>query len=62
MRVLKELCSSAKVIIANGGHRGEIARQIWDTFGYVLKLVINGCDRQGFKPIQKRWVVGRTFV
>lgn len=62
MRMLKELCSSVKVIIADGRYRGEIARQIRDTFGYVLKVVISGYDKQGFRPIQKRWVVERTFA
>ncbi len=61
MRVLKDLGSSVKVIIADGGYRGELARQIQDVFGYVLKVVISGYDKQGFRPVQKRWVIERTF-
>lgn len=62
IRVLKELCTSVKAIIADGGYRGEIAQQIRDTFGYVLKVVISGYDKQGFRPIQKRWVVEQAFA
>ena len=63
MRVFKELCSSVKVIIADGEYRGEVARQIRDTFGYVvLKVVISGHDKQGVRLIQKRWIVERTFA
>ncbi len=60
-RVLKELSSSVKTILADGGYRGEVAKNIKDTFGYVLQVVIGGYQKQGFRPIKKRWVVERTF-
>lgn len=41
MRMLKELCSSVKTIIADGGYRGELAQYIRKTFGYVLQVVIS---------------------
>lgn len=62
MRVLKELCSSVKTIIADGGYRGELAENVKNTFGYVLQVVISGYRKQGFKPIKKRWVIERTFA
>lgn len=62
MRVLKELCSSVKTIIADGGYRGELAEYIKYTFGYVLQVVISNYKEQGFRPIKKRWVVERTFA
>lgn len=62
MRVLKELCSSVKTIIADGGYRGELAENIRNTFGYVLQVVISAYKNQGFRPIKKRWVVERTFA
>jgi len=33
MRVLKELCSSVKVIFANNGYRGEVIDTVKKTFG-----------------------------
>ncbi len=62
MRVLKELCSSVQTIIADGGYRGELAENIKNTFGYVLQVVISGYQKQGFRPIAKRWVIERTFA
>lgn len=61
MRVLKELCSSVKVILADGGYRGELIENIKNTFGYMIQVVISAYKEQGFRPIQKRWIVERTF-
>ena len=61
MRVLKELCSSVKVIIADGGYRGEVIDTVKKTFGYLIKVVTSGYKGHGFRPIQKRWIVERTF-
>jgi len=61
MRVLKELCSSVKTIIADGGYRGELAEHIRNTFGYVLQVIISGYSKQGFRPIKNRWVIERSF-
>lgn len=54
MRVLKELCSSVKTIIADGDYRGELAQYIRNTFSYVLQVGISNYAKQGFKPIKKR--------
>lgn len=61
MRVLKEMCSSVKNILADGGYRGELVDNIRKKFGYVIQVVISAYKEQGFRPIQKRWIVERTF-
>ena len=62
MRVLKEFLCSIKIIIADGGYRGEIAEQIKKGFGYVIQVVMRSDDKKtGFKPTHKRWVIERTF-
>lgn len=61
MRVLKELCSGIKVILADGGYRGELIQNVKNKFGYVIQVVISAYKEQGFKPIHKRWIVERTF-
>jgi putative transposase len=61
MRILKELCSSVKVILADGGYRGEIIETVKKSFGYAIEVVVNNFKEQGFRPIHKRWIVERTF-
>jgi|SRR5215469_10229889 len=61
MRVLKELGSKVKVILADGGYRGEIIDIVKKTFGYLVQVVVSNYKEQGFRPIQKRWIVERTF-
>ncbi|WP_455586801.1 transposase [Bacteroides sp.] len=61
MRVLKEFCSGIKVILADGGYRGELIENVKNKFGYVIQVVISAYKEQGFKPIHKRWIVERTF-
>lgn len=63
MRVLKEFLCSIKVILADGGYRGEIIEHIKNTFGYLIKVVMRTDDKSTqFKPVSKRWVVERTFA
>jgi transposase len=63
MRVLKEMLCGIKVIIADGGYRGEIAEQVKKGFGYLIQVVMRSEDKKtGFKPTHKRWVVERTFA
>jgi putative transposase len=61
MRVLKELCSPIKVILADGGYRGEIIETVKKAFGYAIQVVVSNFKGQGFQPIHKRWIVERTF-
>jgi transposase len=63
MRLLRELLCGIKVIIADGGYRGEISEQVKKGFGYLIQVVMRSDDKKtGFKPIHKRWVVERTFA
>ncbi|MBE7630514.1 IS5 family transposase [Tenacibaculum piscium] len=62
MRILKYYLSSVKVILADGGYRGEMIEQIKKRFGYVIQVVMRSDkNKKSFKPIHKRWVVERTF-
>jgi putative transposase len=63
MRVLKEMLCGIKVIIADGGYRGEIADQVKKSFGYIIQVVMRSDNKKArFKPTHKRWVVERTFA
>ena len=53
--------SGVKVILADGGYRGELIDNIRKNFGYVIQVVISAYKEQGFRPIQKRWIVERSF-
>lgn len=62
MRVLKDFLCSIKVVIADGGYRGELADEVKNLFGYVIKVVMRKDDKTTeFKPVSKRWVIERTF-
>lgn len=62
MRVLKGFLCGIKTVIADGGYRGELAKQVSKSFGYLLEVVMRSDDKKaGFKPAHKRWAVERTF-
>lgn len=61
MRVLRELCSSVKVILADGGYRGDLITEIKNKFGYTIQAIVSAYKQEGFRPIKKRWIVERTF-
>ena len=46
MRVLKEMCSSVKNILVDGGYRGELVDNIRKKFGYVIQVVISAYKEQ----------------
>ena len=61
MRLLKEVLSSIKLIVADGGYRVEIAGQVKERFGYLLQVAIRSDDKKlGFIPVNKRWVIERN--
>lgn len=63
MRLLKGMLCNIRVIIADGGYRGEIAEMVKKSFGYVIQVVMRSDDKKtGFKPTHKRWVIERTFA
>lgn len=62
MLVLKHFLCSIKVIIADGGYRGELADEVKRKFGYIIKVIMRQDDTtKDFKPVSKRWVIERTF-
>ena len=61
MRTLREMLCRLKVIIADGGYRGEVAVQVKKRFGYLLQIIMRSDNKKtGFEPTHKRWVVERT--
>ncbi len=50
-----------KHIIADGGYRGELARNMKNRFGLNLQVVLR-TDSSKFKILPKRWIVERTFA
>ena len=62
MRVLKEFLCSIKVILADGGYRGELAQEVKKKFGYMIKVVMRTDNTtEDFEPVNKRWIIERTF-
>lgn len=62
MRVLKELLSSVKLIIADGEYRGTLAEQVKSTLGYIIQIIMRTDKKKSiFEPLFKRWIVERTF-
>ena len=47
-RVLKELASGIKVILADGGYKGEIIENVKSKFGYVIQVVVSAYKEKGF--------------
>ncbi|MBD3906222.1 IS5 family transposase [Chryseobacterium sp. Ch-15] len=62
MRTLHYLLVSVKVILADGGYRGNVIEEIKNKFGYIIQLVLRSDNKEKlFKPVHKRWIVERTF-
>ncbi|WP_197492187.1 IS5 family transposase [Arachidicoccus ginsenosidimutans] len=54
MRVLKEYFHGIKVILADGGYRGDIVDDVKNKFGYLLKIVMGKQPPdKSFKPVLK---------
>ena len=63
MRTLKERLIGIKLLIADGGYRGNLAEKIKTKFGYMLQIILRSDKRSNdFKPLPMRWVVKRTFA
>ena len=62
MRVIKEFLCSIKVIVADGGYRGELADTVKKRFNYIIEVVMRSDKESKFKPVNKRWVIERTFA
>ena len=63
MRTLSYFLSPVKIILADGGYRGEIIEHVRVKFGYLINVVMRSDERKtDFKPISKRWIIERTFA
>ena len=63
MRVLKYFLCSIKIIIADGGYRGEIIEQVKKKFGFIIQVIMRSYRKiAAFEPINKIWIVERTFA
>lgn len=63
MRTLAYFLSPVKIILADGGYRGEVIEHVKSKFGYLINVVMRNDDRKtAFKPISKRWIIERTFA
>ena len=63
MRTLAYFLSSVKIILADGGYRGEIIGHVKNKFGYLINVVMrNDEKKKDFKLISKRWIIERTFA
>lgn len=62
MRTLSYFLSPIKTILADGGYRGKIIKEVKNKFGYLINVVMRSDEKkQEFKPISKRWIIERTF-
>lgn len=63
MRVLRDCFHSIRVIIADGGYCGDIINDVKNRFDYLLQVVMRKQPSdKAFRPVQKRWIVERTFA
>ena len=60
-RRLKENLFGSKIIVADGGYRGDLIERTKDKFNYILKIVMRSDKTDVFSLIPRRWVVERTF-
>ncbi|WP_143755845.1 transposase, partial [Kaistella haifensis] len=62
MRTLAYFLSPVKIILADGGYRGEIIEQVKNKFAYLINVVMRNDEKKtDFKPFSKRWIIERTF-
>lgn len=62
MRTLAYFLSPVKIILADGGYRGEVIEHVKVKFGYIINVVMRSQEKKTeFKPISKRWIIERTF-
>lgn len=63
LRRLKENMLGIKILIADGGYRGELIDIAKQCFNYIIQIVLRtDQDKNQFKPLPMRWVIERTFA
>lgn len=62
MRTLAYFLTPVKIILADGGYRGEVIEQVRNKFGYLISIVMRTDQKKAeFEPVSKRWIIERTF-
>ena len=61
MRRLKETMCGIKLLIADGGYRGELIDKAKTVYNFILQIVMRNKEENHFRPLPMRWVVERTF-
>lgn len=62
MRTLTYFLTPIKIILADGGYRGEIIEQVKNKFGYFIQVIMrNQENKSAFEPVSQRWIIERTF-
>ena len=52
-----------KVILADGGYKGEVIEHVKRKFGYPINVIMRNDEKKtDFKPFSKRWIIERTFA
>lgn len=54
-------CEELKVIVADGGYRGELKKTLKQNLGLSLEIMMRK-DTSKFEILPKRWIVERTFA
>ena len=63
MKVLKDCYASIRIVLADGGYRGDVVETVKTKFNYVLQVVMRKQgSKDDFTPLHKRWIVERTFA
>lgn len=62
MRKVKESVMGLKLIVADGGYRGELIEYVRNFFGYMIQIVMRSDNKKEFTPLPVRWVVERSFA
>ena len=61
MRRLKETMCGIKLLIADGGYRGELIDKAKNVYNFILQIVMRNKEENHFRPLPMRWVIERTF-
>lgn len=62
MKVLQECYASIKVVLADGGYRGDIIKTVKNRFNYLLQIVMRKPEEKNrFQPVNRRWIIERSF-
>ena len=62
LKVQRRWLKRLLLVWADGAYRGEaFMRWVYDTYGWIVEVVLRQDRQQGFRIVPKRWIVERTF-